>query len=125
VEVVHRFHSGEKISKDTLTLVVQSHSDTKDRWKEAVTAFVKYVDEHDLKLKVKIIDHRIILGPYTLPILEDEHFIKIVNRMRFHIKKILEESGEQWTSLEFWYRGVGPMRAGYFPTVLVGGVMMD
>jgi hypothetical protein len=55
-----------------------------------------------------------MLGPYPLPVFGNDPVTKIVD------EKILEESGNQWTNLEFWCRGVGPMRADCEPKVLIG-----
>lgn len=99
---------------------MQSHSDARDKWELAVRALAKYVEDHELRLKIEVIDHRIMLGAYTLPILSHDPVTKVVEKKRYRVRKVIEESGEQWTSLEFWYRGVGPTRTDCEPTVLIG-----
>jgi hypothetical protein len=80
----------------------------------------EYIQIYDLGLKIKIIDYRIMLGAYTLPNLENDTYLKAVEERRHCIEKILQESGEQWTSLELWYRGIGLTRADCLRTVLIG-----
>jgi hypothetical protein len=57
---------------------------------------------------------------FTLPILEHDAVAKVVKKRRYGIRRVLEESGGEWTSLEFWYWGAGPTRGECRATVLIG-----
>jgi hypothetical protein len=117
---MHRYHSGTPTDKSTLTLVVKSHADARQHWAPALRVLAAYIAAHNLSLKVEIIDARIFNGMFTLPIMAYDPVATVVAKRRFAIRKVLEESGVEWTSLEFWYRGVGRARRECVPTVLIG-----
>lgn len=57
---------------------------------------------------------------YTLPILAHDPLSTYGANKRVGIRKVLEESGVEWASLEFWYRGTVSTRAECVATVLIG-----
>lgn len=120
-EVVQRSNPGKPIDKFTLTLCIRSNVSNNDTWPDAISALRSYIQSNDIILAIEIIDHRIFHGLYTLPILDtDKGVTGVVKRKRHGIIRILNDSGESWTSLECYYRGFGNMREYCKPTVLIG-----
>jgi hypothetical protein len=115
--------SGEKDQRGTNENVAKVDK-IHDEWTPVLLALRAYIQTHSLSLKIEIIDRRIFKGMYTLPVLVYDPAAATVSKRKHGIKKILNEcaneSGEEWTSLEFFYRGVGCARHLCKPTVLVG-----
>ncbi|KAF1852079.1 uncharacterized protein K460DRAFT_351924 [Cucurbitaria berberidis CBS 394.84] len=120
LEAVHRFNTGTSIGKATLTLCVQSDVSCSEQWERAIHALRIYILEQALALAVEIIDRRIFKGLLTLPILSYDPINSFLQRRKHGIIKALDASGEEWTSLEFFYRGTGPTRQDCKVTVLIG-----
>ncbi|KAI8934761.1 hypothetical protein NX059_008449 [Plenodomus lindquistii] len=119
--IAHRFHKGTPTTKQTLTLLIQSSTSDKPSWPPALLSLRKYLTTQSLlPLRLEILDHRIVNGMFTLPILSTDPLAAFVEKKKHGIAKLLNESGEQWTSLEFYYRGVGGTRAVCRPVVLIG-----
>ena len=120
IEIAHRFNPGTPIGKETLTLCVQSDVSCSEKWVGAIHALRAYIAEEALTLIVEILDHRIFKGLFTLPILSYDSISPFLHKRKHGIVKTLNESGEEWTSLEFFYRGLGPTRNECKATVLIG-----
>ncbi|KAF2848778.1 hypothetical protein T440DRAFT_519675 [Plenodomus tracheiphilus IPT5] len=120
VVTTHRHHATTPLSKSTLTLLITSHVSNNATWIPALHALAAYITTHALTLCIEIIDHRIVNGVFTLPILSYDPLTPFLTRKKRGIADVLDKSGEQWTSLEFWYRGLGNTREGCKGTVLIG-----
>jgi hypothetical protein len=122
IEVARRFNAGTPLSKTTLTLLISSSvaDDNTSTWTPAIIALRKYVEEQDLTLAVEIIDARIVQGIFTLPILVTNALTSFIAEKKHCIVKILNDCGAEWSSLEFWYRGLGNKKGECKATVLVG-----
>jgi hypothetical protein len=106
--------------QDDISVNVAKVDRTCNEWTPVLLALRPYIQTHSLSLKIEIIDYRIFKGMHTLPILVYDPVAAIVAKRKHGIKKIFNESGEEWTSLEFYYRGVGWARNLCKPTVVVG-----
>lgn len=135
LEIAHRFNDGKAINRSTLTLCVLSDSKESFKWADAIQGLRSYIQEKDLTLAIELIDHRIFRGLYTLPIVSTDVFRdpshkasdlpphslqSLIKKHKHGIVKMLDESGSPWTSLEFWWRGLGRTREDCTPTVLIG-----
>ncbi|KAF2259061.1 hypothetical protein CC78DRAFT_84501 [Lojkania enalia] len=120
VDVVQRMNAGTPISKTTLTLCVQSPSSESQSWGPAIRALRSYILDQNLVIKVEIIEPRAYTGFYTLPILPDERVWSFVLKRKRGIVGLLDGCGEEWASLDFYYRGMGRMREECRPTVVIG-----
>ena len=128
VEVLHRFNAGTPIGKGTLTLVVQSEigraekekEKETEKWTPAIHTLRTYIAEQAFVLKIEFIDHRIFTGMFTLPILATDPLTALIAKRKHAIVKLLNGCGEEWTSLEFWYRGHGKTRGECKAMVLIG-----
>lgn len=121
LEVAYRYNAGTSIGKSALTLCVVSEENLNGKWSEAIRALRLHIQEYGFTLAVEFIDHRIFCGLYTLPILPTETNLgSTVRKKRHGIISILNESGQPWTSLEFFWRGCGRTRENCKPTVLIG-----
>ena len=122
VEVTHRFNTGTPLSRTTLTLLISSTASSLSTWTPAITALRSYINSQSppLTLGVEIIDARITNGIYTLPILTTDTLIPFIAKKKHGLVELLNECGAEWSSLEFWYRGLGNKREECKPTVLVG-----
>ena len=123
VEVAHRYNAGTTINKHTLTLCILSSESDNAGWADAIRAMRTYIQSQvpALTLSIEVIDHRIYHGVYTLPILPHETSLTAaIKKKRHGVVHVLDDSGLEWTSLEFWWRGMGPMRENCKPTVLIG-----
>ncbi|KAJ4369021.1 hypothetical protein N0V83_006103 [Neocucurbitaria cava] len=120
LDIAHRVNKGTPIGKTTLTLCVQSEVSCSKKWESAIRALHAYISEHDLTLAIEIIDHRIFNGRFTIPILSYDPINAFLQKRKHGIVTILNDSGEEWTSLEFFYRGFGPTRKDCKATVLIG-----
>lgn len=120
LEIAHRLHARTPISKTSLTLLVHPDVACNEKWESAIRGLRSYVEDHSLTLGVEIIDHRIVDGLYTLPILSYDSLTAFIARRKHGIIRILNECGEEWTSVEFFYRGLGRLRDDHKATVLIG-----
>jgi hypothetical protein len=122
LEVVHRYNPGTPTTNATLTLCVLSEEKENDKWADTIRALRDDIQGHDsLTLAVEIVDHRVFHGLHTLRILPDEAKLTFAIKKKKHgVVHILNETGLEWTSLEFWWRGCGKMRELCRPTVLIG-----
>ncbi|KAF1939182.1 hypothetical protein EJ02DRAFT_457228 [Clathrospora elynae] len=122
LEIAHRFNAGTPIDKSTLTLCIHSSISCKDKWEDAIQSLRTYITSQSppLTLAVEMIDSRIFNGVYTLPILSYDPLSTFVARRRHGLVSVLNGCGEAWTSLEFYYRGVGNTRNDCRATVLIG-----
>jgi hypothetical protein len=73
----------------------------------AILVLRQYISEQGLTLAIEIIDARILNGIYILPILSTDPLTSFVAKKKHGIIKLLDECGAGWSSLEFWYRGLG------------------
>lgn len=121
--IVHRHRTTQHPGPDTLTLLIQSTSSSKSTWSSTIAAARTYLTTASLPLSIEIIDHRILRGVYTLPILATDPLANWAARKKVGIRKVLEEAGVQWASIEFWYRGVGGTRGECEAVVLIGGIV--
>jgi hypothetical protein len=124
MEVLHRHNPGTSLDKSTLTLCIlatEPDNAAEPKWPAAIRALRNYITSHTLTLAVEIIDHRVFSGMYTHPILPHETTLKTnIKKKKNGVVNILDGSGLEWTSLEFWWRGMGRMRCDCKPTVLIG-----
>jgi hypothetical protein len=136
VEVVHRHNPGKQIGKSTLTLLIPTaliavnkmeneqakhrEEDNKKKLNAALLALRTYITTNALRLSVEFIHPSILLGLYTLPILAHDPLYPLITKRKHGIKKILNEGGGEWTSLDFYYRGYGPTRNECRATLLIG-----
>ena len=120
LDIAHRFNTGTPIGKETLTLYVQSDLSCSQMWESAIHSLRTYISEQALTLAVEIIDYRISKGRFTLPILSYDPIASFLQKRKHSIINVLDDSGEEWTSLEFFYRGFGPTRNECKATVLIG-----
>ncbi|KAF1962811.1 hypothetical protein CC80DRAFT_541961 [Byssothecium circinans] len=118
IEVVHRHNPTLPISKSTLTLCILANSSTSSttaHWAPTIRALRSYITSQTsaVTLAIEIIDARIFSGIFTLPILAFETALaKTVAKKRRGVANILDDAGVEWTSLEFWWRGLeSPQRS--------------
>lgn len=120
VEVAHRCHPGKPATKATLTLCIHSDAGSASTWTASIRALRTYITSNGLTLAVEIIDYHIVKGVFTLPVMVYDPLAEVFKRYKHGIVKVLDGCGEDWTSLDFYYRGVGPTRAECVATVMIG-----
>jgi len=120
LSTTHRFHAGTPLSKQTLTLLIASHVSSAATWGPAIRALRSYVREHSLTLRIEVIDHRVVSGVFTLPVMPYDALAPFMARKKHGIVALLDASGMPWTSLEYFYRGLEPSRVECSATVLIG-----
>jgi hypothetical protein len=101
-------------------LLVSSDVACRDRWEPVIGTLRNYISANSLTLAVEIIDARVLQGVFTLSILATDPLISFIVQKKHGIVKLLNECGAEWSSLEFWYRGLGKQRDECKPPVLVG-----
>ncbi|KAF2635000.1 hypothetical protein P280DRAFT_474099 [Massarina eburnea CBS 473.64] len=123
LEVKHRHNIGIPPSKSTLTLCVLTDENENAKWAPAIRSLRTYVLTQlpYLTLAIEFIDHRIFSGLFTHPIVAFETKLqKAESRKRKGVARMLDDCDVGWTSLEFFWRGMGKKKEDCWPCVLIG-----